>query len=215
MLNALRPAIARIADAPADRLLRWGVSPDAVTLAGTVGVVVGALALVAQGNFFWGTMVITVSVLTDMLDGAMARKKQAAGAPVNPFGGWLDSTCDRAADAAVFGALVWWFAGRGDDRVLVGVALFCLVAGAIVSYAKARAEGLGLRCDVGLMERSERLVLCLLPLGLVGIGAPDWLLAAALWLLAVTTAFTVVQRALEVRRQAALSVGGPGAPGPA
>ena len=205
MLNALRPAITRIADAPAERLLRAGVSPDAVTLLGTVGVVAGALGLVARGEFFAGTLVCTLFVLTDMLDGAMARKRAARGVPVNPFGGWLDSTCDRVADAAVFGALVWWFSGEGDDRVLAGVALFALVAGAVVSYAKARAEGLGLSADVGLMERAERLVLTLTPLGLVGIGAPDVLLEVALWVLAVATAVTVVQRALEVRRQAALA----------
>jgi CDP-diacylglycerol--glycerol-3-phosphate 3-phosphatidyltransferase len=208
MLNALRPAIAKAADAPADLLLRMGISPDAVTLAGTVGVVAGALALVAQGFFFAGTMVITFFVLTDMLDGTMARKRIARGIPNSAFGGWLDSTCDRAADAAVFGALVWWFAGEGDDRVLVGVTLFALIAGVLVSYAKARAEGLGLPCDVGLMERSERLVLCLVPLGFVGIGAPDWILSAALWVLAVATGFTVLQRAWEVRKQAFLQAGG-------
>jgi CDP-diacylglycerol--glycerol-3-phosphate 3-phosphatidyltransferase len=206
MLNALRPAIAKAADAPAELLLRWRISPDAVTLAGTVGVIAGALALVAQGFFFAGTMVITFFVLTDMLDGTMARKRAARGVPVNVFGGWLDSTCDRAADAALFGALVWWFSGEGDDRVLVGVTLFSLVAALLVSYAKARAEGLGLTCNVGLMERPERLVLCLVPLGFVGIGAPDWLLAAALWVLAVATGFTVLQRAAEVRKQARLQV---------
>ena len=207
MLNALRPAIARIADAPAEALLRRGVSPDVVTLAGTVGVVVGALALIAQDQFFWGVMVVTVSVLTDMLDGAMARKLQARDpGPVNPFGGWLDSTCDRAADAAVFGALVWWGTGGNDNRLIAGLALFSLVAGAIVSYAKARAEGLGLTCDAGIMERAERLVLVLVPTGFVGIGAPEWLLTGALWALSVLTAITVLQRGLEVRRQAALSV---------
>lgn len=207
MLNALRPAIARIADAPADALLRRGVSPDAVTLAGTVGVVTGALALIAQDQFFWGVMVVTVSVLTDMLDGAMARKLHATrGGPVNPFGGWLDSTCDRAADAAVFGALVWWGTGEADNRLIAGLALFSLVAGAIVSYAKARAEGLGLTCDAGIMERAERLVLVLVPTGLVGIGVPEVVLTACLWVLAVLTGVTVVQRGLEVRKQAALSV---------
>ncbi len=205
MLNALRPAITRIADAPAERLLKAGVSPDAVTLAGTVGVVAGALALLARGHFFAGTIVISVCALTDMLDGAMARKRQAQGHRLSVFGGWLDSTSDRVADAAVFGALVWWFTGEGDDRLLAGVALFCLVSGSIVSYAKARAEGLGLTANVGLMERAERLVLTLVAVGLVGIGAPDVLLTVALWVLAVATAVTVVQRGLEVRRQAQLA----------
>ncbi len=205
MLNALRPAIARIADAPAERLLKAGVSPDAVTLAGTLGVVTGALALLARGHFVAGAIVITVFVLTDMLDGAMARKQQAQGHRLSVFGGWLDSTSDRVADGAVFGALVWWFSGGGDNRLLAGVALFSLVAGSVVSYAKARAEGLGLTANVGLMERAERLVLTLVAVGLVGLGAPQIILTVALWLLAVATAVTVVQRALEVRRQARLA----------
>jgi hypothetical protein len=78
------------------------------------------------------------------------------------FGAWLDSTCDRLADAAILSGLLLWFTGRGDDRLLAGVALFCLVSGSLVSYAKARAEGLGLRCDVGLAERLERLALVLI-----------------------------------------------------
>lgn len=205
MLNALRPAITRIADAPAERLLKAGVSPDAVTLAGTVGVVVSALALLARGYFFAGAVVITVFVLTDMLDGAMARKRQAQGHRLSVFGGWLDSTSDRVADAAVFGALVWWFSGAGDNRMLAGVALFSMVAGSVVSYAKARAEGLGLTANVGLMERAERLVLTLVAVGLVGIGAPDLILTVALWVLAAATAVTVVQRGIEVRRQARLA----------
>ena len=84
------------------------------------------------------------------------------------------------------------------------MSLFCLVAGSIVSYAKARAEGLGLRCDVGLAERAERLILVLLGTLLVGLGF-DVALPVALWLLAVATAITVVQRLAEVRRQAALA----------
>lgn len=206
MLNALRPAITRIADAPAERLLKAGVSPDAVTLAGTAGVVAGALGLLAQGFFLAGTLVISVFVLTDMLDGAMARKQQARGLRLSVFGGWLDSTSDRVADAAVFGALVWWFTGEGDDRSLAAVALFALVAGSVVSYAKARAEGLGLTANVGLMERAERLVLTLAAVGLVGLGAPGLILSVALWVLASATAVTVVQRGLEVRRQARSAV---------
>lgn len=201
MLSLLRPAIGRLTGPLAARLLRAGVSPDAVTLAGTVGVVAGSLALLARGSFLLGTVVVTLSVLTDMVDGAMARQRGT----VSRFGAWLDSTCDRVADAAVFTALAWWATGPGDDRVLAAVALYCLVAGGVVSYEKARAEGLGMRCDVGFAERSERLVLALVGTGLVGLGAPDVVLSAALWLLAAATTVTVGQRAVEVRRQAALA----------
>ena len=204
MLNALRPAIGRIADPLALRVLRAGVGPDAVTLAGTVGVVAGSLGFFTRGMFLVGTVVVFFSVLTDMLDGAMARHQLAAGGAPSRFGAWLDSTCDRVADAAVFTGLAWWFSGAGEDRLLAAVALFCLVAGSVVSYEKARAEGLGLPCDVGLAERSERLTLGLAGTFAVGLGAPDVVLTVALWVLAAATAVTVVQRALEVRRQAAV-----------
>lgn len=200
MLNLrVRPAIGRLVDPVATVLLRLHVSPDAVTLTGTVGVVVGSLAFFPRGMFFVGTAVVFFSVLTDLLDGAMARRLGTT----SPFGAWLDSTCDRVADAAIFAGLVLWFTGAGDDRLLAGVALFCLVAGGIVSYAKARAEGLGLRCDVGLAERAERLILVLVGTLLAGLGL-EQALPVALWLLAAASAITVVQRLVEVRRQASL-----------
>lgn len=198
MLNLrVRPAVGRVVDPVAAGLLRAGVSPDAVTVAGTVGALVGALAFLARGAFLVGTVVVTLSVLTDLLDGAMARRRGTAGV----FGAWLDSTCDRVADAAIFSALAFWYARGGRSPVLLGVALFCLVSGALVSYAKARAEGLGLRCDVGLAERAERLILVLLGTGLAGLGVPV-VLPLLLWVLAAASAVTVGQRLVEVRRQA-------------
>ena len=151
-----------------------------------------------EDELFAGTLVVTFFVLTDMLDGAMARRLSRRSV----FGAWLDSTCDRLADAAVFSGLVLWFMGDGDDRLLAGLALFCLVAGSLVSYAKARAEGLGLTCNVGFAERAERLIIVLVAAGLSGLGL-TWALPVGLWALAVASAVTVVQRLLEVRRQAA------------
>jgi CDP-diacylglycerol--glycerol-3-phosphate 3-phosphatidyltransferase len=201
MLNLrVRPALGRVVDPVAAALVRTGVSPDAVTVAGTAGVVVGALAFFPRGMFFTGTAVVFFSVLTDLLDGAMARRLGRS----SRFGAWLDSTCDRVADAAIFSGLVLWFTGDGRSDTLAAVALFCLVAGGLVSYAKARAEGLGLRCDVGLAERAERLILVLLGTLLAGLGL-DVALSVLLWVLAVVSAVTVVQRLVEVRRQAALS----------
>lgn len=200
MLNLrVRPALGRVVDPVATALLRTGVSPDAVTVAGTLGVVLGALGFFPRGMFFTGTAIVFFSVLTDLLDGAMARRLGTS----SRFGAWLDSSCDRVADAAIFSGLVLWFTGEGDDRLLAGVALFCLVAGSLISYAKARAEGLGLRCDVGLAERAERLIVVLLGTLLAGLGL-DVALDVALWLLAAASAITVVQRLVEVRRQAAL-----------
>ena len=197
----VRPVLARVVDPVAAALLRAGVSPDAITVLGTLGVVTGALALFPRGELFVGTLVVTAFVLTDMLDGAMARRIERRSV----FGAWLDSTCDRLADAAVFSGLVMWFVGEGDDRLLAGVALFCLVAGSLVSYAKARAEGLGLTADVGFAERAERLIIVLVAAGFSGLGV-SWALPVGLWALAVASVVTVLQRLLEVRRQAAAAV---------
>ena len=201
MLNLrVRPALGRLVDPVAAALLRTGVSPDAVTVAGTLGVVLGALVFFPRGMMFTGTAVVFLFVLTDLLDGTMARMRGTSG----KFGAWLDSTCDRIADAAIFGGLVLWFTGDGDSPTMAAVALFCLVAGSVVSYAKARAEGLGLRCDVGLAERAERLILVLAGTLLAGLGL-DVALDVLLWVLAAASAITVVQRLVEVRRQAALA----------
>lgn len=202
MLNLrVRPALAKVVDPVASGLLRLGVTPDAITVAGTTGACVGALVFFPRGMFFTGTAIVFFSVLTDLLDGTMARMRGS----VSTFGAWLDSTCDRIADAAIFSGLVFWYTGGGSSTLLAAVALFCLVAGSIVSYAKARAEGVGLSANVGLAERAERLIIVLLGTFIVGLRGPDWVLAVALWILAVATAVTVVQRLVEVHRQAALA----------
>jgi CDP-diacylglycerol--glycerol-3-phosphate 3-phosphatidyltransferase len=201
--SQLRPVVGRIADPLVNRLLAWGVTPDAVTVTGTIGVVAAALAFFPGGHFLVGTLVITFFVLTDTIDGALARKRGTTSV----FGAWLDSTCDRVSDGAVFGSLALWYAGKGDDEVLLALTLFVLVAGFVVSYEKARAEGLGLRCEVGVADRTARLLILLFPTGFVGLGVPHGLLAVALWVLAALSAITVVQRMVEVRRQARAAAG--------
>jgi CDP-diacylglycerol--glycerol-3-phosphate 3-phosphatidyltransferase len=148
-------------------------------------------------------MVCWFFVMADMLDGALARVKGTTGS----FGAFLDSTLDRVADASVFAGLAAWFVLGGHSRLMAGVALFCLVSGALVSYAKARAESLGLRADVGLAERTERLLIALVAAGLDGLGVP-YVLPAGLWVLAAASAFTFGQRVLAAYRTAAA---GPGA----
>ena len=199
-----RPVVARVVAPMIGQLARWGVTPDAITILGTLGAVTGAVGLIATGYLFWGAFTVTVFVLLDMLDGALARARGGGSL----FGAVLDSTGDRAADAAIFGALVWWFSGAGDNRLLVFLALLCLVLGILTSYIKARAEGVGLSCDVGLAERTERLVLVLVGTGFSGLGIP-YALHIALWLLLAVSAVTVGQRFLAVRR------GGRGRPVPA
>jgi CDP-diacylglycerol---glycerol-3-phosphate 3-phosphatidyltransferase len=198
MLKMLRPLLARLLNPVASALARTPITPNAITIIGAVGMSAGALTLYPTGHLFAGTMVCWFFVMADMLDGALARVKGTTGV----FGAFLDSTLDRVADAAVFSGLAAWFVLGGHSRLMAGVALFCLVAGALVSYAKARAEGLGLRADVGLAERTERLLIALVAAGLAGLGVP-YVLSAGLWVLAAASAFTFGQRVLAVRRAAA------------
>lgn len=185
-------------------LLRKGVSPDTVTLLGTAGVVGGALAFYPRGEFFWGTVVITLFVFSDLVDGNMARQAGVS----SRWGAFLDSTLDRVADAGVFGGLALWYAGGGDDLVLCAVTLFCLASGQVVSYTKARGEAIGLPVNVnGLVERAERLVVTLVLCGLAGLhkfGVPgiQYLLPIALWAVAAGSLVTLIQRVVTIRREA-------------
>ena len=190
-----RPMVAKVVAPLVGVLARSGVTPDAITVLGTLGAVAGAVGLIATGHLFWGAFTVTVFVLLDMLDGALARAR--GGGSV--FGAVLDSTGDRAADAAIFGALVWWFSGAGDNRLIVLLALLCLVLGVLTSYIKARAEGVGLSADVGVVERTERLILVLVGTGFTGLGIP-YALHVALFILLAGSAVSVVQRVLVVRR---------------
>ena len=179
-------------------LVRRGVSPDTVTIFGTLGVMAGSLVFYPLGQLFWGTVLITVFVFSDIVDGLMARQLNRKG----PWGAFLDSFLDRVGDSSVFvGIVIWFFTGGANPAIAVS-ALICLVLSSLVSYSKARAEGLGLTANVGIAERSERLVVVLVATGLVGLGIPDWVLLAVLLLLAVASLVTVFQRVFTIRRQA-------------
>jgi CDP-diacylglycerol--glycerol-3-phosphate 3-phosphatidyltransferase len=182
----------------ANLLLRLGVSPDAVTLVGTAGVCAGSLGFFPRGQLFLGVVIVTVFVFSDLIDGYMARQVGSS----SRWGAWLDSTLDRIGDGAVFGGLVLWFAWGGDDPVLAAVALWCLVMGSVTSYARARAESLGMQAKGGIAERADRLVAILVMTGLSDLFNQSWMLTITLWVLAVASAVTVLQRALQVRRQA-------------
>jgi CDP-diacylglycerol---glycerol-3-phosphate 3-phosphatidyltransferase len=175
-------------------LLRLGVTPNAVTIAGTVGVLIGSY-LGAFGHLFWGTWVVTASALTDALDGTMARMRGGSGR----FGALLDSSMDRIADAAVFGAVTFYLANQGNPYGGMVAGLMCLAAGQVVSYVKARAQSLNLDADVGIAERLERLIIVGIG-GLLGSAGLDWGLPAALWFLAVLSLVTVFQRLIHASR---------------
>ncbi len=195
--DAGRGVARRVFTPVAALLLKLKVSPDAVTVVGTFGTSVAALYFFPRGDFLVGTLVIGIFVFSDSLDGTMAR---LAGRP-STWGAFLDSTLDRVADAAIFCGIALWFAGDGADTTMAGVTLAALVGGLMVSYARARAEGLGADASTGIAERTERLVLVLATALVAGLFDAPWVLNTGLWLVAVLAWVTVVQRIWAVRRQ--------------
>lgn len=186
----------------ADLLLRLGVTPDAVTLVGTLGVSAGALVFFPRGELWIGVLVITAFVFSDLIDGYMARSSGNS----STWGAFLDSTLDRIGDAAIFGGLVLYFAIH-DDMLMACVALYCLVMGSVTSYARARAESLGMQARVGIAERADRLVAVLVVAFFSDVLDLPVLLDIVLWALAVASTVTVVQRMVVVRRQAMADAG--------
>ncbi|MGB3256646.1 MAG: CDP-alcohol phosphatidyltransferase family protein [Ornithinimicrobium sp.] len=198
MLNRYaRAFFSRLFTPLAAALLKRGISPDAVTVFGTLGVVIGGVVFYPLGELWWGSVFITVFVFTDLLDGNMARQSGRS----SPWGAFLDSSMDRIGDAAIFGGLTLYFAGRGDSLANAYLALLCLVLGFVTSYVKAKAESLSLRCEGGIAERADRLTVILVATGFVGLFLPMWVLTVVLVLLALASAFTVAQRVAMVHAQ--------------
>ncbi len=192
---SVRAVLARVFDPPARALLRAGVSPDAITALGTAGVLFGAAYFAVTGNYILGTVIVTLSAFTDLIDGAMARARGTGG----KFGAFLDSTSDRIADGALFGAVAYYLAVHGRTWG-AAAALVSLVTGQVVSYAKARAEGLGFTANGGLVERAERLIMIGIGGLLSGFGVP-YGLDYTLGVLAVLSIVTIGQRTATVYRQ--------------
>lgn len=207
MLSTGGRGFARALFGPAAKLLaRLGVSPDAVTLAGTLLTCVAALTLLPLGMLVIGPLVITVCVILDNLDGQLARLTGKESV----WGAFLDSTMDRVADGALLAAVTVWalLHLEGTLQLLtIAAALSALVLGSVVPYAKARAESVGLRGDGGLAERADRLVVILVALFLVGLGLPPLVLTVALWALALAALITVVQRMTRAYRSARQAIG--------
>jgi len=179
-------------------LLRLGVSPNLVTVLGTLGVVVGALACFPQGMLWQGAAVVAFFVIADTLDGQMARISERP----SEFGAFLDSTLDRFGDAAIFGGLVLYYAGPGDSRLYLALSLLNLVMGALTSYTRARAESAGFNGKGGFAERADRLAWILLCVLIADLANVPEVLQIGLWLLAAASTLTVAQRIHSVQRQA-------------
>ena len=194
MLSAsLKPAVTRAINPIARGALRMGLTPNAVTFTGAIGVVVSALYFYPKQDFFIGTLLICFFALSDLFDGAMARISQAGA---SRWGGFLDSTIDRITDSAILLGLCSALIDSNDP--LVPVALGALVAGTLVPYIRAKAESLGIDCSGGIAERTERLIIALTAIGFEGLGIP-YALAIGVWLLLSLAVVTVIQRILIVK----------------
>src|SRR3954451_18271405 len=198
MMERFRAFFTKVITPVARLLIRLGVSPDAVTLVGTLGVSAGALIFFPQGKLWIGVLVIAAFVFSDLLDGHMARSTGR----VTKFGAFWDSTLDRIADGAIFIGLALYFAWEEPSKLYLVLSLVCLLMGAVTSYARSRGETLGFNVKVGIAERADRLVAILVMTGLGAIFDLPVPMSIALWFLAIAATITVGQRVWVVRRQA-------------
>jgi CDP-diacylglycerol--glycerol-3-phosphate 3-phosphatidyltransferase/CDP-diacylglycerol--inositol 3-phosphatidyltransferase len=190
-------------------LIRLKVSPDVVTLVGTLGVSAGALIFFPQGMLWQGVVFIALFVFSDLIDGAMARKMGRT----DDFGAFLDSSLDRVADGALFAGAALYFAWVADDRLYTALCLVILVMGSVTSYLRAKADVLGYDAKVGIAERPDRLVGFLVPAFFADVLDLPILIELAVWVLAVAATITVGQRIWTVRRQALARAKAAGATG--
>ena len=192
--RSLKPAVTRLITPVAASALRIGITPNAVTWVGAVGVIASALFFYPRGDFFLGTAVISFFALSDLFDGTMARISKAGA---SKWGSFLDSTIDRVTDSAILLGVSIYLINNDDQLSFVVIAT--LVTGMLVPYIRAKAESFGVECSGGIAERTERLIMAMSAIALDGLGVP-YVLAGGMWLLAVLGAVTVGQRMLIVRK---------------
>lgn len=184
-----------MAEAPAVALGRLGFTPNALTVIGSVLTACVGI-LVAQGWFTAAGICLWLFSATDTLDGALARATNR----VSVFGAFLDSVCDRYAEAFVFLGVLWYYQSTANSLGVV-LGYLAVVGSLMVSYARARAEGVGLQAaEVGWFQRPERIITLGVALLLTPLYPPILLIALAL--LTVLTTVTVLQRVIHVARSA-------------
>ena len=176
--------------------LRIGLTPNLVTVLGTIGVATSALIFYPNGNLFWGTLVICFFALTDLFDGTMARLSNTGP---SRWGALLDATMDRISDAAIITGLLLYTLKSDELSIQSLLLAVSLVAGFLVSYIKAKAESLDIECEGGFAERTERLIIVLATAGFTGLNVPH-ALVVGLALLSFASVVTVVQRLVIVFR---------------
>ncbi len=191
--DSLKPVVTRAINPIARGALAIGVTANAVTFIGALGLITSALYFYPKGEFFVGTLVISFFALSDLFDGAMARISRKG---VSAWGGFIDSTIDRITDSAILVGLIIFLASENDS--LTAVVLGSLVLGSLVSYIRAKAESMQIQCTGGIAERTERLIVTLTSIGLDGLGVP-YALTIGIWILLVLAFVTVIQRILIVK----------------
>jgi len=190
--RSLRDPVAKIIAPLVKSLIKLGISANVISTIGGLGSVICALYFFPKGEFIAGVILVAAFVLFDLFDGAVAR---ASNKGVSKWGALLDSTLDRLSDAAIFLGALFYFIDKSDR--LVPVIIIATCASFMVSYIKARAESLGIECNGGLAERSERLIIALMAYGLHGLGL-DYAMAIGIWVLAIISIFTMAQRMMIV-----------------
>lgn len=189
-----------------DLLVRRGVSPNAITTFGTVATIIGG-GFYARGHILLAGWIVGLSAICDLLDGSVARKSGRTSV----FGAFYDSTLDRIADGVVLGGLALFFARNGVHHAIpdymstpmVSVILLGILGSFLTSYTRARAEGLGIDAQVGMLPRPDRVVLLSAPQAFFGLALGGWVLIGICILLTVTAWITVIQRVAFVYRATA------------
>jgi CDP-diacylglycerol--glycerol-3-phosphate 3-phosphatidyltransferase len=216
-LSELRSVFQRGMSPLVEFLVRSGVSPNAITTFGTFATVVGG-GFYARGHIMLAGWIVGLSAICDMIDGQVARRSGRSSV----FGAFYDSTLDRVADGAVLGGLAIFFARNGVHHAIpnymstpmVSVILLGIIGSFLTSYTRARAEGLGIDAQVGILQRPERIVLLSAPQAFFALAFNGWVLMVICMLLTVTAWITVVQRVLFVYRVTAAEEGKAGAAAP-
>jgi CDP-diacylglycerol--glycerol-3-phosphate 3-phosphatidyltransferase len=194
LIDIRRNLAYRITDPIVRILSKSGITPNTLTLINLALNIVAAY-VIATGHFLLGGVLVLVSGLFDLLDGALARfTKQTT-----KFGAILDSTVDRVSEAAILFGLLIWYSGRGG-RLEIALIFAVLIGSFLVSYIRARAEGLGWQCQVGLFTRAERVIV-------LAIGLLVNQIFIALCVLAVFVFVTVVQRLVYLWKQGKIEGG--------
>ena len=188
-VHGRKPA-AVVVEPVAKGLLKAGVTPNMITLAGTIATMLAMMVLIPTDHLVWAAVLSTIFAACDMVDGTMARLRGGGTA----FGATLDASCDRLTDGALFGSIAMWMVYVADlSAAHVAACLAVLVLSQTISYIKARAEAGGISVVGGLIERPERLILALGGLALEGFGVPN-AVVVSIWILLAGSLFTVVQR---------------------